>query len=307
MDNEYIYLPKTSGYAAVGAVKISEPTTQVKGNVSTISGGSTFVTSFARMIKNSNAEVNGGKDVLLVCILTETNSDANKLVVYAYTNGVEAAPVTLAAFCWDSANNVNDWRRYGDRFFVSGSWDEGKLYFPSFNAGKIVVLDVANGARTAVEQYTATTNSPEGIKDLCIYPGDSKLFITNGSVANLVATDGTKTNGWDTLVLDSSSDNGKGTWGYNFFKFNGKDWIAYARIDGNKAWYEIIEDKGDLISSLNAQEGLIKGPIHNITNLDAEHATGGVADCCVRVINGEVVIAAMTRDGGLVVDKLVFE
>lgn len=34
---------------------------------------------------------------------------------------------------------------------------------------------------------------------------------------------------------------------------------------------------------------------------------GGVADCCVREIGGVVYVAALTRDGGMVLDKLVVE
>lgn len=307
MDDEYIYLPKSSAYAAIAAVKITDPTTQVKGSVSGVDVGGTFKSSFVRMMKNTDPSVNGGKDVLLLSNLTA--ADAANVVIYAYTSGIENAPVILAQFAWDSANNVADWRRYGDRFYVTGTWQDGKIYLPSYNANKIVALKVANGARTAVEQYAAgDANSPDGIKDLTVYPGDDKLFLTNGSIANLVsATGGKSAQGWDEYALSASSSNGVGTWGYNFFSFNGKNYIAYARTSGNKAWIEVIVDKGDLITSLAAQEGLMKSPIHSDSDLDATHATGGVADCCVRIIGGEPYIVALTRDGGLVVDKMVLK
>jgi len=304
MDDEYIYLPKSSSYANIAAVKITDAHDQLAGTITGINGGSTFKTSFVRVIKNTDAGVNGGKDILLLCNLTATDSDANQLRVYAYENGIGAAPKQIAGFCWDSANNVNDWRRYGDRFYVTGTYQDGKLYFPSFNANKTVILSIANGARTAVTQIAAGAASPEGIKDVTVYPGDNKLFFTNASVANLVAPTGGKSNGWDEYSLSKSCDVAIGTWGYNFFEFNGQNYIAYARTSGNKAWVEIIEDKGDLISSLEAQAGLVKSPIHSATDLDADHATGGLADCCVRVIGGEVYIAALTRDGGLIVDKI---
>ena len=85
----------------------------------------------------------------------------------------------------------------------------------------------------------------------------------------------------------------------------GKKYIAYARLIGEtKAQIEIIEDKGDLLSSLSAKEGLMVSPIHDATDLDKEVATGNLADCCFRVIGVEVYIAALTRDGGCVLDKL---
>ncbi|MBR1491038.1 MAG: hypothetical protein IJ611_10055 [Bacteroidales bacterium] len=305
MDDEFIYLPKASGYANVAAVSIADKTVQKALNKSGVAGGSTFATSFVRMIKNTDASVNGGKDILLLCNLTSTDSDANQLKLYAYKDGVDAAPTKIAAFCWDSANNVNDWRRYGDRFFVEGDWSNAKVYFPSFDGNKIVALSIANGARTAVTQMAAGASNPGGIKDLTVYPGDNKLFLTNNAIANLVAPTGGKSNGWDEYSLNASSSEAVGTWGYNFFELGGKKYIAYARLIGEtKAQIEIIEDKGDLLSSLSAKEGLMVSPIHDATDLDKEVATGNLADCCVRVIGDEVYIAALTRDGGCVLDKL---
>ena len=171
-----------------------------------------------------------------------------------------------------------------------------------------MILSIANGARTAVTQIAAGAgNSPEGIKDMTVYPGSEALFITNGSVANLVSATGGKVSGWNEYSLTESSTNGIGTWGYNFFTFKGQKYIAYARISGNKAWVEIIKDKGDLLTSLAAQEGIMKAPIHSADNLDAEHETGGLADCAVRVHDGFVYIAALTRDGGFILDKLALE
>jgi len=305
MDDEYIYLPKASGYANVAAVSIKDKTVQKALNKTGINGGSIFATSFVRMIKNTDPSVNGGKDVLLLCNLTATDSDAAQLRLYAYKDGVDAAPTKIAGYCYDAANNVNDWRRYGDRFFVEGDWSNAKVYFPSFNQPKTVVLSIANGARTAVTHIHAGGSSPDGIKDLTVYPGDNKLFLTNGSIANLVAPTGGKANGWDEYTLSASSAEGVNTWGYNFFEFNGKKYIAYARIIGEtKARIEIIEDKGDLLSSLAAKEGLMTSPIHDATDLEKEVGTGNLADCCVRVIGDEVYIAALTRDGGFVLDKL---
>lgn len=308
MDDEYIYLPKSSGYANVAAVSISDKTVQKALNKTGVSGGSTFATSFVRMIKNTDAAVNGGNDVLLLCNLSETSTDANQLRLYAYKDGVDAAPTQIAGFCWDAANNTNDWRRYGDRFFVTGDWTDGKVYFPSYNQPKTVVLNIANGARTSVTQIHAGENSPNGIKDLTVYPGDNKLFLTNTAIANLVAPTSNKLNGWDEFTLSGSSTNGVNTWGYNFFEFNGKKYIAYARIiGGTKAQIEVIEDKGDLLSSLSAKDGLLVSPIHDATDLNKEVATGNLADCCVRTINGVTYIAALTRDGGFVLDKFVLK
>ena len=307
MDDEYIYLPKASAYPNIAAVSIANPATQVAGDVSTVDAGDTFKSCFVRMIKNTDANVNGGKDVLLMSNCSAANG--GNIVIYAYTNGISAAPIKLAQFAWDSANNVEDWRRYGDRFFVTGTWQDGKIWLPSFHANKIVCLSVANGARTAVTQYAAgADNSPEGIKDLTVWEGaDTQYLITNASVANLmVPADGT-TNGWNNLTLNFAVENAKGTWGYNFFKFNDTDYIAYARIVDKKACVEIIEAGVNLGRAISAPKVLMQIPINSAASLDSELTTGGLADCAVRVIDGVPYIAALTRDGAMTVYKLVMK
>ena len=308
MDDEYIYMPKSSGYAAIAAVKITDPNTQVKGNVTGVATGDTFQTSFVRMIKNTDANVNGGKDILLLSNLTAANG--GPVVIYAYTNGIEAAPIELAKFAWDSANSVEDWRRYGDRFFVTGTWQNGKIYLPSFNPMKMVVLSVANGARTDVIQMAATAEvSPAGIKDVVVWEGtDTQYLLMNNDFANLVVPTGNKqANGWDELTLNFAVDNAKGTWGYNFFTFNETDYIAYARIVDKKACIEIIESGINLGRAISAPKVLFQIPIHSAASLDSELTTGGLADCAVRVIDGVPYIAALTRDGAMTVYKLVMK
>ena len=306
MDDDYIYLPKSSAYAAVLAIKRDDPTQVIKLNVSGLKG-STFASSFVRMIKNSDPAVNGGKDVLLVCNLTSTDSDENQLRLFAYKNGIDAAPVQIAGFCWDSANNTNDWRRYGDRFFVTGTWQEGKVYFPSFNASKSVILSIANGARTAVQQIWSAS-SPDGIKDMTVYPGGSNLLITNTSTGNFIAPTGDKQNGWDKFDLVSASEKAVKTFGYNFFSFNDKKYIACARlIDEGHGCLQIFEDQGteaSFLASIDAQSGLMQAPVQHATDMAAAAGSSTLADCSVRIIGDEVYIATLTQNGGLVVDKL---
>lgn len=309
MDDEYIYMPKASAYPAIAAVKISDPATQVAGDVSTVDAGDTFKSSFVRMMKNTDANVNGGKDILLMSNCSAANG--GNIVIYAYTNGISAAPIKLAQFAWDSVNNVEDWRRYGDRFFVTGTWQEGKIWLPSFAACKVVVLSVANGARTAVEQFEATEDVlPEGIKDLTIWEGtDTQYLVTNNSLGNMLAPgNGTGAHGWGAWILNYAETNAVGTWGYNFFEFNGEKYIAYAKLSGKKAWVEVIKQGVNLGRSLSVPQVVFQIPILSATDVDAEQtADVTIADCSVRVIGEEVYIAALTRDGGFTLDKIVMK
>lgn len=296
MDDDYIYLPKSSAWAAIAAVSIEDPTVQVKGNVSGIEGG-TFATSCARMIPNTDASVNGGNDILLVSNLTSSTTDV-ALTVYAYTSGISAAPVVLCQFAWDAANETTDWRRYGDRFFVTGSWQDGKLYFPSFNANKSVILSVANGQRTAVTQITAPDLSPDGIKDLTVCPATGNILLHNSSIGNLVASTGNIVNGWNEYSLVYASDWAIGTWGYNFFSFNGADYFAEVYLGGGGAYLEVSEDLGSLEAVLPAPKTIV----------DSELLYGGsFADCCVRTIGDVTYLAALVQDGGLYLYKLILK
>lgn len=319
MDDEYIYLPKMSGYPAIAAVKITDPNTQIKGSVEGVSGGNidgdNYFSCFVRMMKNTDPAVNGGKDVLLLGNVTDTPNgqveDPNKIVtIYAYTNGIEAAPVVLAKYAYDTANTVYDWRRYGDRFFVTGTWQNGKIWLPSFNPMKVVALAVANGERTGVIQMAATAEvSPKGIKDIVVWEGvDTQYLLVNNEFANLVVPTGNKTaQNWDELTLNFAVPTAVGTWGYNLFQFNDKNYIAYARLDGKKACIEIIEANVNLGRSISVPQVFMQIPINSAASLDSELNSGGLADCAVRVIDGVPYIAALTRDGAMTVYKLVMK
>ena len=300
MDDQYIYLPKSSAYPAIAAVSIADPTVQVAGNVSTIETGTTvtFATSCARMIKNTDPAINGGQDVLLVCSLKKDTADG-VLTVYAYTSGISAAPVILCRFAWDSVNNIADWRRYGDRFCVTGTWQDGKLYFPSYNAEKTVIISVANGERTGVTQIAAPGHSAEGVKDITVYPGDETyIMVHNNSIGEILEpTGGTESHGWNEYSLYATYDGWiPGTWGYNFFTFNGFKCFTDVYISGNGS-LELMSDKGSLFDCVSTAE-----------YYDSYYfggSAGSFADCCVREIDGETYVAALTQNGGLALFKII--
>ena len=303
MDDQYIYLPKSSAYPAIAAVSIADPTVQVAGNVSTIETGTTvtFATSCARMIKNTDPAINGGQDVLLVCSLKKDNADG-VLTVYAYTSGISAAPVVLCRFAWDPVNSVADWRRYGDRFCVTGTWQDGKLYFPSFNAEKTVIISVADGQRTGVTQIAAPGHSAEGVKDITVYPGDETyIMVHNNSIGEILEpTGGTESHGWNEYSLYATYDSWiPGTWGYNFFTFNGFKCFTDVYVGGWQGSLELMCDKGSLYDCVSYAD------YYDSYNFGG--SAGSFADCCVREIDGETYVAALTQNGGLALFKLVTE
>ena len=87
MDDSYVYIVKASGYPEVFAASIANPT-NIKRLPHSVMDEGTRKANCGRMIKNTDASVNGGKDILLVCNLV----DDNVLCVYAYKNGIDAEP-----------------------------------------------------------------------------------------------------------------------------------------------------------------------------------------------------------------------
>jgi len=305
MDDDYIYLPKSSGYAAIIAVSLADKT-QMKRLNTTGFAGTTFQTSFARIVKNTDASVNGGKDILLVSNLS-AGDETKPFEVRAFSNGINEASVRYAAFIWDSANNVNDWRRYGDRFFVTGTYQSGAVYCPAFEEKKSVILGITNGARSSVTQIT-TAEKAGGIIDAAVYPGGSGILFSNVSTGIFAKADGTKTNKWDTYAAESV-DAAKKSFGYNFFTFNEKKYIARVVLESEtKARLQIFEDTaGTEAGFLAAIAGtpLFEAPLQSESDFTADSpASSTLADCSVRVMSDHVLIAGLLQNGGLSLFKM---
>ena len=128
MDDQYIYIPQTSGDAAVlKAVSITDPAVVKNVNVDGIAGG-THTLSCVRMVPNTDPAINGGKDILLATNLSL--GDGSHLHYYAWLNGIDNAPTKYMV---DDSG-----RRMGDKFIVLGSWKNGEIYLKDYNTGNIV-------------------------------------------------------------------------------------------------------------------------------------------------------------------------
>ena len=305
MDDDYIYLPKSSGYAAIIAVSLADKT-QMKRLNTTGFAGTTFQTSFARIVKNTDASVNGGKDILLVSNLS-AGDEAKPFEVRAFSKGIDEASVRYAAFIYDSANNVNDWRRYGDRFFVTGTYQSGAVYCPAFEEKKSVILGITNGARTSVTQIM-TAEKAGGIIDAAVYPGGSGILFSNVSTGIFAKADGNKDNKWDTYPAEKV-DAAKKSFGYNFFTFNEKKYIARVVLESEtKARLQIFEDTaGTEAGFLAAIAGtpLFEAPLQSESDFTADSpASSTLADCSVRVMSDHVLIAGLLQNGGLSLFKM---
>ena len=296
-DGEYVFVPNSAGSPiAVKAFPV-DGGAAVEVNMTGVEGG-THPASCVRMIANTDASINGGKDILLL-----TNLGISSTInLYAYTNGIENAPVKIQL--------LNTWRRQGDKFTVTGSWQSGELRFPDWNSGAnaVVRFPISNGAIATGQWSVAGCWDPSG-----------KFNVTNGGISEFVTYPGSTANALVTSTnigtFNTSADGtsfSQSAWGsdpklamtfgYNFVEIGGSKYIAYARLDSSKAngSLNVIEDKGsaeEFKNSLETQNKKLTAAV-----LDADSATtagSSICDCDVVVKDGKVYAAVLIDNCGL--------
>ena len=310
MDDEYIYLAKSSQYPQIFAIDRTDPTKVKKLDITGIAGG-THAISCVRVVKNTDASINGGKDILLVSNL----KGDYQLKVYAYINGIDKAPVQVLEWQWDNWAGASCWRRYGDKFTVTGTWQSGALWFQGQSDGKALYFPLKGGIEKdkCVDKTGEVSHvidaSANTIKDIAVYPGqEATVLVTSWSKAAFWTNSGSKNgNNWITWNEGDLMPSLKNSYGYKFFEFGGKKYIAYTLLESTKkSRVQIMEDNGNFKTSLEAKAGLMEAPLQNASDYAAASPAegGNNGDCSVRVIGEEVYIAAMHQDVGLSLFKM---
>lgn len=296
-DGEYVFVPNSAtSPVAVKAFPVNGGEA-IDVNMTGVEGG-THPASCVRMIPNSDASINGGKDLLVLCNLGISTT----LKLYVYVNGITNAPEVVEL--------VNTWRRLGDKFTFVGNWQNGQLRFPDWNSNAAVVYwDKSNNIFTngcddtgkAWPNATYSIPTFNGITEFVTYPGattEYALMTNTGSAKFLVNL---AESNW------SKDPNLAMTFGYNFVEVGGSKYIAYARLDSSKTngSLNFIEDKGtaaDFKASLEAQNK--KLTINVLDEASATAAGSSVCDCDVVVVNGEVYAAVLIDNCGLAYFKI---
>ena len=312
MDDEFVYVSHSSGAApGIYALSRSNGSFVKKLDVSPAAGNKcTLPVSCVRMIPSES-----GKDILSFCSLKEDGSQ--HLFIYAYVNGTDAAPVQILDFLKDNKGNANDWRRYGDRFTVEGTWQNGKLWFMTWHDGaygKLLGFHLENGKIVNPEDpedYYVPSDAA-GIKDVVRYPEWGRFLITRGGRGNVYVPGSTGANGWITLNNEQEIKSLSFAYGFNFFTFHGENYIAYMQLDGENAVrgkLVILDNKAQAPSELPAQlqweeetEGVRLFPIQDPEDFEAKStitASHSVGDCTVRYIDGSTYIAVLMQGCGL--------
>ncbi len=307
MDDEYVYIPYGTGTA--GVYKLSIATGEISDlPVGGVTGG-TYPASCVRMVKNTDPNVNGGKDILLLGNLALSGEP---LKFYAYLNGIDADPVEVY--------NLAAARRFGDKFSVSGTWQSGIIWLRSNQESPLeAVIPINNGAlQTWIDPHRITNSDQNCISELSWYPVDNNtrqdyclISTTSDQGVHLMKGCSTAGEATEEAVF---SDLAK-TWGYQFFEFEGEKFIAWVSLKyGNdKPRLQIIKGDGSSLETLKSALSQLKANMvaeialsneANDLTVAGKAASKTLADCAVRVIDGTVYVAALGEEGGLSLFKL---
>lgn len=302
VDDQYIYIAETNTSKNLWAISLQDPGIYKKLPVGTVADEGTFYLSCPRIIPNTSADINGGKDVLAV---SNMNSGDPKLYVYA--DGIDAAPRAINMSTWAS-------RRLGDTFTFWGSLQGGTLLFKDFDSAEGTVTFKMNGLNSmwlmgrivappvtgAGSYFPFPDNINQGISSV---RGGDAAWLTTAS-KDLSTLEGADKEPVLTKLSGYYADTA-----FRFFDFDGKRYIAYTRqvstADGRlfilegeagQSWSSMLEERNVIyqaaIQNESEQEGLDETPSPK-TSLNSG------MDLDVRIVGNEVYIAVVKQNVGL--------
>ena len=313
-DSDYVYGAQAAGgngvikaYSIADGSYVKDVKVATKVSVST---NGTHAISCVRMMPNTDASINGGKDVLVASNLT-TGDGTAKLTIYVWANGIDADP---NYYVIDSGV-----RRLGDKFTTRGTIQGGELLFFDYGDGNVVIrVNMKDGVAGlwgtpdlayATGRYGMPMDGKSNIGECTIHP--NATFDGDGNPTALLVTTNvagkffnqTSGNAYELSAWGVDPELGQ-TFGYNFFSHNDKDYIAYVKLaaDRNSATLNVIEDvngAADFKGTLEAKTGLFTAPLEGTGN-----AGHGVADCATAVAGDVRYIAVMAQNIGISVYKL---
>ena len=322
MDDDFVYIPKTAAVkdgsgenfteAKIFMLKVSDGSYQGLVTPATdpayMAGtwASTFPVSCARVMKNTNANLNNGKDILVCTNL----SDGQNVRLYAWENGVDHQPRLLT--------NFYNGRRWGDRISVEGTYQDGRVWYRSYSAGITAYINLAPNY-TAGFNGSHAWNWVEGIGATATDDGDAMTEFTSfnkGAYAILSSNSGKGTYLLTGTTTTETYPDYKRAFGWSPFTFNEKDYLAYIDLSGgtNLPIVTILEGASNTVDALKATldakkvvvRASIVGADQNDFTTTGVYATNNQADCAVRIIDGVPYILGATR-GSIALFKLVLE
>ncbi|MBR4809124.1 MAG: hypothetical protein IK031_02460 [Bacteroidales bacterium] len=330
MDDDFIYVPETSTeYAKIWKISKADPSV-VSQVTAPANPTGYFKTSAARVMDPGSTKLNGGKPMLIVSNMVMVNQGPF-LKLYIYNNGTDNAPSE-----WEM-QETNLGRRLGDIFTIHGTFADGGFMFKDWDKvyGNGTIL-VWRTAFTYIPDYYQTPRNPtwNTIKDeggraaFYPYPGQKTPqygIYTGTESAYFVSEKGSNVYTWN--AAEFTAENAGGYYvnasDFNFFEFNGKRYIAYAKnaetndgrfyiLEGEASvsWQDLLSSKRKVIYQASIQQDLAfnDGEYHVELEAASPRQSGNSGlGCTARVIGDEVYICVGKQNVGLSLFKMTVE
>ncbi len=303
MDEKYIYVSNQGNADFPGvAIDITDPSKVIKLKKGAIAGG-THAAAVVKVVPD------GASTRLIQANLCIGAAAGAPLKVYTY-DSVDAEPREVLNYTVTAG-------RYGDRMTFEGTWQDGKICFVNQAAAatrEALVFLVKDGVvnQTPVTLNFTATGLTAGSYG-AIYRYSDTEYIWGGTAAHSSVQALNGTTFTETLTLSTMSDKFVNPMhGINFFEFNDQKYMTFVKLENaNKdASLNIIElNYATLAESLeksNITEVCYKRYLASDGNeaISAEANGNSLTDADVRVINGEVYIAAISSKAGISLFKL---
>ena len=306
INDEYLFIPETQGTPVMWKVSLADGTATAMPVGTVVGANVTFALSCPRFIKNTDPAVNGGNDVLVVSSMGMGGQEG---YLYFYKNGVTADPHKVALNLPGGGG-----RRLGDKMSVYGTMQNWAVYYKEQGtsaivnyAGTVNVLNVDNIWAAGRNHMQPTNNGDLG--GIYFYSKDDcgvKGLITTHTTSNYgVVNSGIvfeskpvyEANEWATEV------DYKACHGFNFFKHDDKDYIAYTSFTEKKLYViKGASSSEGVKAALEAREVVFEASIAAEDNACA--AGNSAADCSVYQKDGKTFVAGHIQNIGVVVYQL---
>lgn len=313
MNDEYVFI--ASACATPGVYKFNLHTGAYEGALD-VTGmdayGATYATSSPLMIPNSNPEINGGKDILVIGALALSGTN---LAYGAYLDGIDGQPTMV--YQQQAA------RRFGDKITFVGTWADGMFWYRANEAEQFPLvanlfvqdgvvdkwiagyrIDATEDKESVISQVYWTPQSTRTPQDFCL--------ISSQSAKGLHLMTGTSTAG-NASELACYPELAC-TFGWSFFEHNGTKLMAFVSVkDKFRPSVQVI--KGDWTTAEGIKAALdvyspetvvFSAPLQDELDatLSGYEAGMTLGDCCVRKIGEDIYMLAGGHSVGLSLFKL---
>ena len=321
MDDEYVYVAETPVESGVDskklwAISISDHNDVRLVNTEGVSGGPKSLVC-PRVIKNSDASINGGKDILVCSNLTRGGEEPK---LYMWVNGIDNAPKVVTLMTWATGA----W--YGDTFTVSGSLQDGILFFDKTggDANGVVTFNLAglpgdNLYLLKRIKFNEALGSHSGVCAYYPFPGNDNAGVYSpgrgvesrgysSTFTGDLRSEGNAAYAPTLTKLEYTEGRNGFVLGYNFIEWKDKRYVIYGKQESGAEGKVYVLEGGagdDWLNIINYAPVKFRRDLIVEGNPRTSGASG--MDVTARIINGDLYFAAQKQNVACGLYKLVYK